>query len=147
MIWASTAAAADQCSEDFITVEGDWGRAGFDVRLARDNHDRSRGLMFVEEMPSRDGMLFLYPTPQRVGFWMKNTLIPLDMLFVDAGGVVTHIHENAVPGDLTLIPGGDRVIGVLEINGGVVSRFGITTGSKIVHPYFDDAASWPCEVK
>ncbi len=75
---------------------------------------------------------------------MKNTLIPLDMIFIDPAGTVTHIHENAVPLDLTGIDGGTGVQAVLEINGGLSRALGITVGSEIRHPSFDEAgAVWP----
>ncbi len=76
---------------------------------------------------------------------MKNTLIPLDMIFIDATGTVTRIHENAVPLDTTGIDGGTGVVAVLEVNGGLASALGITEGSEVRHPSFDSrAAAWPC---
>jgi uncharacterized membrane protein (UPF0127 family) len=90
-------------------------------------------------------MLFVYDRPQRVGFWMKNTLIPLDMVFADETGVVTKIHENAVPHDETLIDGGQGVQFVLEINAGLVRRYGISAGSEMRNPAIDQASAvWPC---
>ena len=92
-----------------------------------------------------EGMLFIYERPQTVSFWMKNTLIPLDMLFVSPQGEVLKVHENAVPGDLTALPGGDGVQMVLEINGGLSSRLGITAGDVMQHPSFGPEAILPCE--
>ena len=90
-------------------------------------------------------MLFIYEMPQRVAFWMKNTLIPLDMIFVGADGVVSHIHKNALPGDLTPIPGGDKVLVVLEVNAGIVESYGISVGSEMRHEVFSkETAKWPC---
>ncbi len=101
--------------------------------------------MFVEDMPAMEGMLFIYDRPQPASFWMRNTLIPLDMLFLDETGTVTRIHENAVPEDETPIPGGDAVLSVLEINGGMAARFGIEEGSQLRHPDLpQDVAAWPC---
>ena len=89
-------------------------------------------------------MLFVYDAPQRVSFWMQNTLIPLDMIFMDETGTVTRIHENAVPLDRTSIPGGDAVQFVLEINGGMSDTLGIDEGSEMRHPAVDpDLAAWP----
>lgn len=90
-------------------------------------------------------MLFVYDRPQRVSFWMRNTLIPLDMIFMDEAGRVTRVHENAIPLDETGIPGGDEVQYVLEINGGLASRLGIDVGSELRHPIIGDDAAWPCE--
>lgn len=103
--------------------------------------------MNVSAMPTMSGMLFVYEHPQRVGFWMRNTLIPLDMLFITADGVVQRVHENAIPHDETAIPGGrDDIQFVLEVNGGVAGRFGITPGTQLRHPSIpQDAAAWRCE--
>jgi len=84
--------------------------------VADDAAERAQGLMFREAMPLSSGMLFVYGRPQRVSFWMRNTLIPLDMIFADARGVVTRVHAEAVPLDETPIDGGEGVQFVLEIN-------------------------------
>ena len=77
---------------------------------------------------------------------MKNTLIPLDMIFADATGTVTRVHENAVPGDLRPVDGGAGVQYVLEINGGMSAQLGIARGSVLRHPAIDPAAAaWPCD--
>lgn len=102
--------------------------------------------MFRETLPSSAGMLFVYEKPQRAGFWMKNTLIPLDMIFADASGRVTRVHSNAIPQDTTAIDGGEGVAFVLEINGGLATRLGIAPGSELRHPAVDPAtAAWPCD--
>lgn len=128
---AGTAAA---CEPDAVIVSGGFGSARFSVEIADDPQERARGLMFVEQMPRMAGMLFVYERPQPANFWMRNTLIPLDMLFADAQGVVTRIHENAQPLDETPVPGGDGVLYVLEINGGMAERLGIEEGARLVHP-------------
>ncbi|WP_372992451.1 DUF192 domain-containing protein [Sulfitobacter sp.] len=141
---ASAAAAAD-CSENAVTLRGDWGQARFSVEIADDAAERGRGLMFRESMPASTGMLFIYDKPQRASFWMRNTLIPLDMLFIDSHGVVKHIHHNAIPHDETPISGGDNLLSVLEINGGLAKRMGITVGSELRHRAFADLnPAWPC---
>ncbi|WP_375256096.1 DUF192 domain-containing protein [Yoonia sp.] len=132
------------CAEDKVTIKGDFGQASFTVEIADDNAERAEGLMFVEEMPTFSGMLFVYDRAQPVSFWMKNTLIPLDMLFVAPDGEVLRIHENAIPGDLTPIPGGDGVQMVLEINGGMASRLGISVGDVLQHPSFGPEAIMAC---
>ena len=121
------------------------GAARFAIELADDPGERARGLMFREALPRGQGMLFVYPRPQPASFWMKNTLIPLDMLFFDARGRLVSLHENAVPGDETPIPGGDAVLMVLEINGGLARRLGIAPGAELQTPLLDPAqAAWPC---
>ncbi|MWD28794.1 DUF192 domain-containing protein [Aquicoccus sp. SCR17] len=133
------------CREDSVTLRGEFGMARFRVDVADDAAERSRGLMFVKEMPASTGMLFVYPKAQPASFWMRNTLIPLDMLFMDATGTVTRIHENAVPLDETPIPGGDEVLAVLEINGGMAAAMGIEAGAQLRHPALpQDIAAWPC---
>ncbi|MCK8463696.1 DUF192 domain-containing protein [Aliiroseovarius sp. S1339] len=136
---------AGDCAPDRVDLRGDWGQARFTVELADDPRERARGLMDRENMPSTHGMLFLFEQPQEVSFWMKNTLIALDMLFLNADGTVARIHPNAVPLDLTPIPGGSDILAVLEVNGGIAARFGITQGSVLRHPSLDQTiAAWPC---
>ena len=142
---AAPAASADACRADTVFLRGSWGSARFTVEIADDIRERAQGLMFRESMPSSRGMLFIYDYPSAVAFWMKNTLIPLDMIFLDGRGVVRRVHSMAVPGDLTPIPGGDDILAVLEINGGLARRMGIAEGSEIRHPAFGRAAAWPCE--
>lgn len=136
---------AQDCSPDRAHLRGDWGQAAFDIEIADTEETRARGLMFREHMPRGAGMLFVYEHPQPTAFWMKNTLIPLDIIFFDEQGTVTKVHENAVPGDLTPIPGGDTVFAVLEINGGLARRYGISVGSQLRHEIFSQTgAVWPC---
>lgn len=132
------------CDEGRIDLKGGWGAARFNVEVADDPKERSQGLMFRESLAASAGMLFVYEGPQRAVFWMKNTLIPLDMIFMDSEGVVSRIHENAVPHDETGIDGGDGVQFVLEINGGFARRLGIDVGSVARHPAFGESAEWAC---
>ncbi|MDF0599491.1 DUF192 domain-containing protein [Psychromarinibacter sp. C21-152] len=121
-------------------------RARFSVEIADDPAEVARGLMHRESMPKSAGMLFIYPQPQTTHFWMRNTLIPLDMIFIGADGVVRKVHENAVPLDETPIFGGDDIQYVLEINGGLAGMLGIDAGDELRHPAVDqDLAAWPCD--
>lgn len=138
-------AFASPCRLDQVDLRGDWGQVRFQIEIADSGEERARGLMHREDMANGAGMLFVYEYPQRVAFWMKNTLIPLDMLFLDETGVVTAIHENAVPHDLTPIEGGDQVFAVLEINAGLIARYGIDVGSEMRHKVFSKSGEiWPC---
>ena len=101
------------CSENAVDLRGDWGQARFVIELADTVEERAQGLMYRESMARRSGMLFVYEHPQRAVFWMKNTLIPLDMIFVDATGTIQHIHKDAIPHDETPIPGGEGIFAVL----------------------------------
>lgn len=138
-------AAQAECGVDTVSIRGDFGSARFTVEVADDNAERARGLMFVEEMATLEGMLFVYDRPQPVSFWMRNTLIPLDMVFVGADGVIRNIHAMAQPLDETGIPGGDQIQYVLEINGGMAERLGIEPGDQMQHPSFSATSVWPCE--
>ena len=136
---------AAQCSDGTVWVRGDFGTARFNVEIADTQRSRAIGLMNRPSMPASEGMLFVYPRPQRLSFWMRNTLTPLDMLFVDPKGRVAKIHHEAIPLDETPIPGGDGLTHVLEINGGLARQMGIAEGAELRHPSFDqDTAAWPC---
>ena len=136
--------ASAACESDRADIRGDWGQARFTVEVADDFQERSLGLMHRESLATSAAMLFAYDRAQRVVFWMKNTLIPLDMVFMDVRGLVTRVHENAIPQDLTHIEGGDRVMFVLEINGGLARQMGIVEGSELRHPIIGADAAWPC---
>jgi uncharacterized membrane protein (UPF0127 family) len=138
--------ALAECQPDRVELRGEFGTAAFSVELADDAAERALGLMHREKMPTGAGMLFVYEHPQRVTFWMENTLIPLDMIFMDATGRVLKVHENAVPRDRTAIPGGsNEVLAVLEINGGLARAIGIAEGSELRAAAMpQDLASWPC---
>jgi hypothetical protein len=139
------ATLADSCTPDRIDLRGAWGQAGFTVSVADDAGERAQGLMNVPAMPSGQGMLFVYDAPQRASFWMRNTLIPLDMIFAAPDGTVTRVHANAQPLDETPIDGGEGVRFVLEINGGLAAALGIAPGTQLRHPAIpQDSAAWPC---
>jgi len=140
----SGVAAHAECSTGRVTLRGDWGQAGFDVSIADNDQSRSRGLMHVESLPKFSGMLFVFDQPHHARFWMRNTLIPLDMLFIGEDGVIRSIHPNAVPLDETSIDGGSDVLAVLEVNGGMAARLGVTKGDQVQHPAFGGDAAWPC---
>jgi uncharacterized protein len=142
----SATAGYAACVPDQAELRWKGGKARFAVDIADTPDKRAKGLMFVESMPKSSGMLFVYDRPQRASFWMKNTLIPLDMIFADASGTVRHVHAMAKPQDTTSIKGGDGVQFVLEINGGLAARLGIEPGAELRHPSVDQSlAAWPCE--
>lgn len=144
LMMATSVSAA--CSENFVELRGDWGGARFRVEIADTEAERNKGLMFRESMSAGAGMLFIYPNTQRaIAFWMRNTLIPLDMLFFDDSGTLRHIHSNAVPHDETPISGGPGIRYVLEINGGLARGMGISVGSQMRHPTIHpNVAIWRC---
>lgn len=145
-ILISAGMAAADCATDQVELRGDFGTARFSAEIADEPDERSLGLMNRESLPMSAGMLFVYERPQRATFWMRNTLIPLDMIFADETGTVTKVHENAQPLDETIIDGGPGVLYVLEINGGLAGAMGIEPGAELRHPSIDpDLAAWTCE--
>jgi len=145
LVFAGGAAMAATCSADRAYLRGPDGEAAFRVEVADTQAERAQGLMHRETLATSAGMLFVYPHPQRVGFWMKNTLIPLDMIFMDASGTVRRIGHEAQPHDTRPVFGGNAIQTVLEINGGMARRIGISPGWEMRHPAVDqDVAAWPC---
>jgi hypothetical protein len=110
----------------------------FTVEIADTEATREKGLMFRKQLAADRGMLFDFKTPQPVAFWMKNTLIPLDMLFIAPDGRVISIARNATPMSETPIPSGGDILGVLEIRGGRAAEIGVEPGDqvreRIFHP-------------
>ncbi|TCP62025.1 hypothetical protein EV663_103213 [Rhodovulum bhavnagarense] len=143
-LFAAAAAHAVSCVETRADLRGDWGQARFEVEVADTAEQRARGLMYRETLATGAGMLFIYPRPHRAMFWMKNTLIPLDMIFLDPVGRVLRVHTDARPMDETPIDGGPGVKAVLEINAGMAARLGITPGTELRHPALGPGAAWPC---
>ena len=136
-----------ECSDTRVSLRGDWGTASFSVEIADDDAERAQGLMHRTSMPKSHGMLFVYEEEQpRVSFWMRNTLIPLDLLYIDTDGIVQEIH-TALPLDETPIPSSGPRLAVLEINGGLARAMGMTAGTQIQHPAFGADAAWSCETK
>ena len=119
-----------------VTAGKDWK---FDVEMATNDAERERGLMYRKELGPYEGMLFDFQREMPVSFWMKNTLIPLDMVFIAADGTVKHVHANAVPLSTDTIPSQFPVRGVLEINGGSARLLGIKPGDKVRHEIFGNA--------
>ena len=137
--------AAPDCSDGAVDLRWLGGQARFTVDIADDLAERARGLMFREKMPAGSGMLFVYDRPQAASFWMKNTLIPLDIIFIGADGTVTRVAKMAKPHDETPIPGGSAIQFVLEINGGLAADLGLGEGAVLRHPAIDQSvAKWGC---
>jgi len=108
----------------------------FDIWIADSDQRRARGLMFVDHMNADAGMLFIYPTAQHIAMWMKNTHIPLDMLFVSADGRVAQVVADTVPMSLKTIESDKDVNAVIELNAGTAARLHIGPGSQVIHPAF-----------
>lgn len=106
------------------------------VELATSAEQLAQGLMHRKSMAADAGMLFDFAQTRPVSMWMKNTLIPLDMLFLGPDGRILGIAERAVPGSVAVIDSPGPVRGVLELNGGTASRLGLVPGDRILHPLF-----------
>ena len=120
-----------------IVIETKSGnKHGFAVELAESNAQKSRGLMFRTQMAADAGMLFLYKQNRVVSMWMANTFLPLDILFVEANGRIASIAANTIPQSREPISSRKRVLAVLELNAGAVSRLGISVGDRVIHERF-----------
>lgn len=119
-----------------VTIYSDTDEHKFFIELADEDEERRLGLMYRTEMAEDAGMLFDFKSPQPISMWMKNTLIPLDMAFIDADGIIKRIAANTTPRSLTSIHSGARVIAVLEVNGGTFERLNIKEGDRVEHAIF-----------
>lgn len=106
----------------------------FNLKVATTSAQYARGLMFVESMPENEGMVFVHEIPQISSFWMKNTYIPLDIIFIDEFHKITHIHENAKPLDESIISHESAAKYIVELNGGMCRKLGIAVGHKLFPP-------------
>ncbi|HEX2889794.1 DUF192 domain-containing protein [Vineibacter terrae] len=122
-----------------LVIDTAAGEQKFDVELALTPEQQQRGLMFRQKLGVHEGMLFDFVATQTLSFWMANTLIPLDMLFIDADGTIARIHANAEPLSTRTIDSGTPVRAVLEINGGAARMLGIKPGDKVRHAIFGNA--------
>jgi len=113
----------------------------FKVWIADDDQSRERGLMFVRSLPADHGMLFLFERPQYAAFWMKNTYLSLDMIFIAADGTVVNIAADTTPLSLDPVQSAAPVKAVLELPAGTSQRIGLKAGARIRHPAFAAADS------
>lgn len=108
----------------------------FTVEVAKTEQERATGLMYRKELPEGRGMLFDFSPEQQVSMWMKNTFIPLDMIFVRGDGRILRIAENTEPQSEKIISSGGLVKGVIEVAGGTAKKLGIVAGDRVGHPLF-----------
>ena len=128
-------------SDDWVLVEKapaledeEYGPHRYTVEIAANDQDRQRGLMYRTKMAADAGMLFDFHSPQPTAFWMENTILPLDMLFVRADGTIANIRANAVPYSRESIPSAGPVLLVIELNAGQAAKWGIRAGDKVKAP-------------
>ena len=116
------------------TIRTATGERQVRVEVARTSEEQAQGLMYRTSLPDDGGMLFPFDPPRPASFWMKNTVIPLDMIFIRADGTIARIAENTVPYSLTGVTSGEPVVAVLELAGGKSSEAGIAEGDRVSWP-------------
>ena len=132
----TTKAQPELPKEKLVIVTRDGVRHDFMVEMALQPDQQTVGLMFRPTVPADGGMLFDWGAPRDSTMWMRNTVAPLDMLFINADGTVHHIAEDAVPQSLATIPSGGPVRATLELAAGTVKRLGIRVGDKVEQRVF-----------
>ena len=127
-------AGAGAESVEFVTATG---AHRVEIEVARTERARETGLMYRRSMPRNHGMLFIFPSEQPVSMWMKNTYIPLDMVFVSRKGRVTSVTRDAVPMSETIISSGPPAFAVIELNAGAARAMGLDVGDQVRHQSFN----------
>lgn len=131
LMLASVAAFAADLPRDVVLVETSSSQYRFEVEVADDATERAEGLMFRESLADNAGMLFMYQETRPVDFWMKNTPLSLDIVFVREDGTIARIAESTTPMSQDLIPSGEPVRAVLEVKAGTMRELGVTAGDRI----------------
>ena len=119
-----------------LEIASKTGVHSFTVEVVATDEERAKGLMFRRELPEGRGMLFDFRRERPVAFWMKNTYVPLDMIFIRADGRILRIAENTQPMSESLVPSGGPVLGVLEVIAGTAKKLGIEPGDRVSYPIF-----------
>jgi uncharacterized membrane protein (UPF0127 family) len=127
---------ADALEKQPLTFVTSSGKHGITVEVADSDQERSAGLMFRRSLADDAGMIFLYPREEHVTMWMKNTYLPLDMIFVRRDGTIHRIEEHTEPFSESVISSNGKVLAVVEMKAGSASRLGLKPGDKIEHPAF-----------
>lgn len=133
---AQAPARAATAKSEPLTILTKSGPKRFDVEVMRDDAGRARGLMFRRHMPADHGMLFDFERDEPVTMWMKNTYLPLDMVFIQRDGTISRIAADTEPLSTAIISSGSPVLAVLELNAGTAAKLGIQPGDRIEHPMF-----------
>lgn len=135
--FAETALAPQQGGLEKLEIVTTSGAHAFSVEVMRTNRQRERGLMFRRFLPPDRGMLFDFGTERPIMMWMKNTFVPLDMIFIGRTGKVVGLAENAEPLSEKIIPSGAPAYGVLEVNAGTIAHISLKIGDSVRHPLFN----------
>jgi uncharacterized protein len=133
---AAPSGRLDAAELQTLTIAGRTGVHAFTVEMAVTPEETSRGLMFRRELPEGQGMLFDFQRERETAFWMKNTYISLDTIFIRGDGRILRIAENTQPLSERLVPSGGRVRAVLEVIAGTAKKLGLAPGDRVAHPIF-----------
>jgi uncharacterized protein len=133
---ALSAGFSQAADKSLVEIVSKTGVHSFSVEVVDNDADRAKGLMHRRSLPEGTGMLFDFHREQDVSFWMQNTYIPLDMIFIRADGRIHRIAENTVPHSLEQVPSRGPVRGVLEVIAGTSRKLGIAPGDRVAHPIF-----------
>jgi hypothetical protein len=133
------AAGAEAMRRDMLELAIGEARHRLSVEIAETPAEKAKGLMFRRTLGEMEGMLFLYAEPQEVSMWMRNTYLPLDMVFVAIDGTVTRIAERTTPFSEKQILSDGPVLAVLEVNGGLAEKLGLKPGDRLIHSAFGAA--------
>lgn len=136
MVLPSLVHAEVNMRRETLTLETAGGPKVIAIEIAETGEEKARGLMFRTSLPDTSGMLFPYAQPQELTMWMKNTYIPLDMVFIKSDGTVHRIEVRTEPLSERVIGSKGDVSAVLELAGGASERIGLKAGDKVVHPLF-----------
>ena len=129
-------ARADTLEKQPLTFVTAAGKHQITVEVAATDQERSTGLMFRKSLGDKEGMIFVYPDDELITMWMKNTYIPLDMIFVRADGTIQRIAQDTEPFSEQTISSGDKVRAVIEVKAGSAKRLGLKSGDKVEYPIF-----------
>ena len=136
-LWVFSGAGAGAASIQPLEIATKNGVQVFSVEMATTEKEKETGLMYRKELPDGKGMLFDFSPEQQVSMWMKNTYIPLDMIFIRADGRILRIAEHTEPQSLNIISSGGLAKGVLEVIAGTAKKYGIQPGDRVAHPLFN----------
>jgi len=133
-----TYAQSQKLESETVEITTSRGNFSFEIEIADEPHERTIGLMNRSQLESRGGMLFVFNQPQIIQMWMKNTLISLDMIFIDASGRVVDVAERTVPHSLDVVASRHKASFVLELAGGMAAFIGLLPGDRLKHRLFVD---------
>jgi hypothetical protein len=129
----------DKLPVELFTINATGGKVQFQLEIANTPETRKKGLMFRKKLPRYRGLLIDYKKSTKAGIWMKNTLIPLDILFILPDGKIETIFSRAVPESKEVLKSKGNVRAVIELNAGITERFAIRPGDTVLHPIFNNA--------